>query len=142
MANFDFDFPEDMLSGLDSILDNVAPKMIEEALPVYEKAVKNKLEKHRDTGELIASIHCKQSKTKTGAYIGYLTADGSSGKTTYKRKNGKSEPFRNFQKAMGLEYGTKDGREPARPFMQAAVNASEEQVLDKMQQVFNREVKS
>ena len=83
MANFDFDFPEDMLSGLDSILDDVAPKMIEEALPVYEKAVKNKLEKHRDTGELIASIHCKQSKTKTGAYIGYLTADGSSGKTTY-----------------------------------------------------------
>ena len=78
MANFDFDFPEDMLSGLDSILDDVAPKM------------KNKLEKHRDTGELIASIHCKQSKTKTGAYIGYLTADGSSGKTTYKRKNGKS----------------------------------------------------
>ena len=40
MANFDFDFPEDMLSGLDSILDDVAPKMIEEALPVYEKAVK------------------------------------------------------------------------------------------------------
>ena len=90
MANFDFDFPEDMLSGLDSILDDVAPKMIEEALPIYEKAVKNKLEKHRDTGELIASIHCKQSKTKTGAYIGYLTADGSSGKTTYKRKNGKT----------------------------------------------------
>lgn len=37
MANFDFDFPEDMLSGLDSILDDVAPKMIEEALPTYQR---------------------------------------------------------------------------------------------------------
>lgn len=88
------------------------------------------------TGELISSIKRKTKKTVNGAYIGYLTAEGASTKSTYTRENGKVEPFRNYQKALALEYG--NSHQPARPFMQSAVNSSEDKVLEKMQEVFNR----
>ena len=105
MAVFDFDFPNDMFDDVLNIFDETAPKMIDEALPIYESAVKSELQPHRDTGELISSIKCKKAKkTENGAYIGYLTAEGASTKSTYTRENGKVEPFRNYQKALALEY--------------------------------------
>lgn len=137
MAVFDFDFPDNMFDDVLNIFDEAAPKMIDEALPIYESSVKNELQPHRDTGELIASIRRKKpKKTVNGAYIGYLTAEGASTKSTYTRENGKVEPFRNYQKALALEYG--NSHQPARPFMQSAVNSSEDKVLEKMQEVFNR----
>lgn len=140
MAVFDFDFPDNMFDDVLNIFDETAPKMIDEALPIYESAVKSELQPHRDTGELISSIKCKKAKkTVNGAYIGYLTAEGASTKSTYTRENGKVEPFRNYQKALALEYG--NSHQPARPFMQSAVNNSEDKVLEKMQEVFNRGIK-
>lgn len=137
MAVFDFDFPDNIFDDVLNIFDEAAPKMIDEALPIYESSVKNELQPHRDTGELIASIRRKKpKKTVNGAYIGYLTAEGASTKSTYTRENGKVEPFRNYQKALALEYG--NSHQPARPFMQSAVNSSEDKVLEKMQEVFNR----
>ena len=56
MAVFDFDFPDDMFDDVLNIFDEAAPKMIDEALPIYESSVKNELQPHRDTGELISSI--------------------------------------------------------------------------------------
>lgn len=140
MAVFDFDFPDDMFDDVLNIFDETAPKMIDEALPIYESSVKSELQPHRDTGELISSIKCKKAKkTVNGAYIGYLTAEGASTKSTYTRENGKVEPFRNYQKALALEYG--NSHQPARSFMQSAVNSSEDKVLEKMQEVFNRGIK-
>lgn len=137
MAVFDFDFPDDMFDDVLNIFDETAPKMIDEALPIYESSVKSELQPHRDTGELISSIKCKKAKkTVNGAYIGYLTAEGASSKSTYTRENGKVEPFRNYQKALALEYG--NSHQSARPFMQSAVNSSEDKVLEKMQEVFER----
>lgn len=79
MAVFDFDFPDNMFDDVLNIFDETAPKMIDEALPIYESAVKSELQPHRDTGELISSIKCKKAKkTVNGAYIGYLTAEGAS----------------------------------------------------------------
>lgn len=139
MAVFDFDFPDNMFDDVLNIFDEAAPKMIDEALPIYESSVKSELQPHRDTGELISSIKRKTKKTVNGAYIGYLTAEGASTKSTYTRENGKVEPFRNYQKALALEYG--NSHQPARPFMQSAVNSSEDKVLEKMQEVFNRGIK-
>lgn len=137
MAVFDFDFPDNILDDVLNVFDEAAPKMIDESLPIYESAIKSELQSHRDTGELIGSIKCKKAKkTVNGAYIGYLTAEGASSKSTYTRENGKVEPFRNYQKALALEYG--NSHQPARPFMQAAVNSSEDKVLEKMQEVFER----
>lgn len=139
MANFDFDFPEDMLSGLDSILDDVAPKMIEEALPTYQKALEDSVrtvistaseDVKRQTGDLEKSLKILPPKrTKTGAYIGSVNFVGY---------NAKGSP--NPVKALGLEYG--NNHQVARPFMQKAANSCRAEVTDKMQQVFNREVKS
>ena len=126
MAGFEFDFPDDILGDVSSMIDDVAPAMINEALPIYENAIKNELEPHRDTGALIASIRCKKAKkTSTDAYVGYLTAVGE-----------KEDGFRNYQKALAIEYG--NSHEAARPFMQSAANSSEKSVLDKMQEVFDR----
>ena len=84
-----------------------------------------------------SKVSCSHTKkTVNGAYIGYLTAEGASTKSTYTRENGKVEPFRNYQKALALEYG--NSHQPARPFMQSAVNSSEDKVLEKMQEVFER----
>ena len=102
MANFDFDFPEDMLSGLDSILDDVAPKMIEEALPTYQKALEDSVrtvistaseDVKRQTGDLEKSLKILPPKrTKTGAYIGSVNFVGYDAK-------GSPNPV----KALGLE---------------------------------------
>ena len=129
MANFQFDFPDDILSDVSGIFDVVAPEMIDEALPIYENAVKTELQPHKDTGDLIKSVRCKKAKkTSTDAYIGYLTAEGA-----------KEDGFRNYQKALAIEYG--NSHEPARPFMQSAANSSEKKVLDKLQEVFDRRFK-
>ena len=66
------------------------------------------------------------------------------------RKNGKlagsekvdggvRDKTRNMEKAIFLEYGTSKGQ-PARPFISKVINSTESQVLNKMQEVFNREV--
>lgn len=138
MAEFDFDFPN-ILDGLEDVVEEAAPKMIKEALPVYQNSVQSSLAPHKDTGDLIDSIRCKGPKrTKTDAYIGYLTADGTSRKTTYTRENGKTEAFRNYQKALALEYG--NSHQAATPFLQNAKESCEDAVMEKMQQVFDREV--
>lgn len=40
MAVFDFDFPDNMFDDVLNIFDEAAPKMIDEALPIYESSVK------------------------------------------------------------------------------------------------------
>lgn len=148
MARLDIDFPDDFFQELDGMFDEAAPKMIDKALPIYKDAMEDSLSKSistapedvkRQTGDLIKSVITKEAeRTKTDAYIGVVTFEGSSKKTTYKRR-GKAEPFRNFQKALGLEYGTSRGQ-TARPFLQRATNSCEKEVIDVMQEVFNKEV--
>lgn len=151
MARFEMEFPENLLEGLDDLIEEVAPKMIEEALPIYkdsiEKSVKNVLSNapeniKRRTGSLEKSVCTYGPKeTSNGAYIGILTFNGASEKTVYKRKKGNhehTEPFRNYQKALALEYG--NSHQVARPFMDNAKNSCESKVIETMQSVFDREV--
>ena len=84
----------------------------------------------RQTGDLEKSLKILPPKrTKTGAYIGSVNFVGYDAK-------GSPNPV----KALGLEYG--NNHQVARPFMQKAANSCRAEVTDKMQQVFNREVKS
>lgn len=142
MAKFNVDFPVNLLEGLETMFDTAAPKMIDAALPIYEKAVKTALEEHRDTGELIESVRCNSAiKTKTDAYIGYLTAEGESKKSTYKKKKAgtiKVMPYRNYQKILALEYG--NSHQKATPFLGRAQASCEAKIKEKMQKVFNEEV--
>ena len=139
MANLKIDFPTDMFSDLDGLFDEAAPKMIGEALPIYKKAMEDSIKTaistapedvKRQTGDLPKSLEIVEPKrTKTDAYIGSVEVSGYDAK-------GSPNPV----KAMGLEYG--NYHQSASPFMQKASNSCRAEVEDKMQQVFNREVKS
>ncbi|WP_317347215.1 hypothetical protein [Blautia argi] len=110
-------------------VERVAPAMLKESVPILEKSVKKHAVKHEDTGDLIESVK------KTGAQRnqnGYYICVRPTGKD---RKG-----VRNMEKMAALEYGV-DGKQPATPVLTPAVKEVEVQVLMKMQEVFNREVK-
>jgi len=148
MAQFEFTWPDELQQQLQHIsadFDEIAPKMIDEATPILQASMKRKLSVHKDTGELINSIKAKKAKpVKGGGYYGYVTATGVAKGKKYKRmkKDGSSrqEGYRNYQKMLALEYGT--SKQTATPFLQSSVNDAESDVIDKMQEVFTREVES
>ena len=131
MGRFEFDIPDDLFKELEDSFDDVAPKMVDAALPVYQKAMEQSIKESvssapeavkRQTFGLVKSLTVRKAKrSDTNAYIG----------------NPKGSP--NIVKAMGLEYG--NSHQSSSPFMQRAVNSCEKNVLAKMEEVFNREVK-
>lgn len=146
MARFDFQLPEQFMEQLKRCanIDEIAPKMIDEALPIVERAFIKNLEPHRDTGELIKNLKILPAKKyKNGAWGGVVTATGVARGKYYirKRKLGErlKEGYRNYQKLLALEYGTSRGQRPT-PVIDRTINDSEEKVLNKMQEVFEREV--
>ena len=128
MARLELQGIDDLMKGLSQLdVDKIAPIMLDEAAPILEKAVKKRTAVHKDTGALQASI--KPTKSKR-------TGDGYS---ITVRPTGKDEKgVRNMEKAAYLEYGT--SKQAARPFIGETVRAVEPKVLNKMQEVFEREV--
>ena len=145
MARFELEIPENMLSGLSELFEDVADDMINAALPVYQEEIQRQLEKHRDTGELIESIQVKEARnTKNVAHMGVITAEGGSGKSSYtvkyhrKKDNkdvAKNVSFRNYQKLMALDHGV-DGRQAPTPFLQSATKSAEPRIHQAMREVF------
>jgi len=138
MGKFDFQIDPAFLKQLGKLADveRIAPKMIDESMPIVEKSVKNALSSHHVTGDMIGSIKStKAGKTKGGGY--FATA-----RPTGKGSNG----VRNIEKAAYLEYGTstkkggatKDKQSP-QPWASKATNDCKDEVLNKMQEVFKRE---
>lgn len=128
MANFSMRGLEDLMEDIGLLdADRIAPQMLEEAAPILERNVKKRTEKHKDTSDMVNSI--KQSKV-TKDKDGYHIAVRPTGKD---RKG-----VRNMEKACYLEFGT--SRQDATPVISPAVRESEDAVLEKMQEVFNREV--
>ena len=133
MAQFSMDGVDDLIRQLDRLgdLDRIAPKMIEESLPILEDSLKGVVAEEvmhgYATGDMVQSI--KKTKSLRNQY-GYFGAVRPTGKD---RKG-----VRNMEKLAYLHYGT--SRQPARPVMEKAVFKVEEKVLAKMQEVYNREV--
>lgn len=131
MAKFDFNIPSDFLKQLGKLADveRIAPKMIDEAIPILETNVKKEAARHKDTGDMVNSI----KKTKAGKNRhGYYASVRPTGKD---RKG-----VRNMEKMAWLEYGTKQFK--PKPILTKAIKDSEKPVQSKMQQVFEREVKA
>lgn len=165
MGKFTFDISDDFVKQLGNLADveRIAPMMIQESLPIIQAKFKSVLSSHSDTGELVDSIKITKAgktKNKYGKYFGLVAPTGYSKKQNgylrkgkrgkVLRKNGKlagsekvdggvRDKTRNMEKAIFLEYGTSKGQ-PARPFISKVINSTESQVLNKMQEVFNREV--
>lgn len=127
MAKFDIYGIDDLMKGLSQIdVDRIAPKMLEESVPILEKSVKAEAAKHKDTGAMEESIKA------TGADI------NAKGHYICVRPTGRDEKgVRNMEKMVYMEYGTSKQKET--PVLSQAVRKAEGPVLEKMQEVFNRE---
>lgn len=129
MAKFDFEIPADFIKQLGRLadVDRIAPQMIDEAIPILESNVKSEVSKHKRTGALANSV--KKTKANKNKY-GYYASVRPTGKD--------SKGVRNMEKLAYLEYGT--SKQSPTPTLTKAINDSESAVLDKMQEVFSREV--
>jgi len=142
MAKLTFEIPDGLQKQLAKLsnIDEIAPKMIDEATPIFVQALKNSLANHKNTGDLQKSVKkYKAKKTKNGGWFGSIQFSGYS--TNYITEKGtlltRKEKTANAQKAMVLEYGRSDTA--PQPFIEPTRIKSEKDLADKMQEVFNRE---
>lgn len=149
MAIFDVDFPDDFLSELlETDFDEIAEEALKEAVPVLEKTMKAEVKKtiqHDGDSELVNSFKAsKPKKTKTDAWIANVNPKGYSSTKVYTvnskgLKKSRKYPVSNALKAIWKEYGI-PGRQAAKPFITASVNASKMEIMRRMQEVYNRKV--
>lgn len=128
--DFNFNFPQGLIDQINrmGMLDEIAPKMLDEATPIIERNVKLELAQHRRTGDMIASVkRTKAKKTKVGGYYAVVRPTGKD-----------SKGVRNMEKIAHMEYGT--AKQPATPVLTKALHNSEAEVAEKLQQVFDQEV--
>ncbi len=128
MAKFDIHGIDEFMKEISQLdLDRIAPKMLEESVPILEKSVRTESAKHHDTGAMEESIKA------TGASV------NARGHYICVRPTGSDEKgVRNMEKMVYMEYGT--SKQDATPVLSPAVRKVEDKVTGKMQEVFNREV--
>jgi HK97 gp10 family phage protein len=132
MAKFSFSMPEEFIEKIEKMsdIDKIAPKMIDEATPIVVESIRKNLASHKDTGDLDESVKAKKSKKmRNGGYYGRVSFEGY-GST--------DDHVPNMIKAIALEYGST--QQDAQPFMDKSVKDVEQEVYDKMQDVFDKEV--
>ena len=135
MARLEVEGIDELISDLMELgnLDDVAPKMINAATPVMVKNMKRNIKAAANrgyaTGELAESI--RATKAKQNIY-GYFAAVGPVGTD--------SKGTRNAEKMAYLEYGTSN--QQAHPVMEKTMNDSEEDIIKRMQQIFDKEAKN
>lgn len=109
-------------------IDKYAPEMLKAAAPILEKELKGQVKKEANrgyaTGDLERSIKAKKpGKNEYGHYV-VISADGKDRKGV-----------RNNEKLAYLNYGT--SKQQARPVISKAVQNSENDCLDAMQEKYN-----
>lgn len=124
---------DELISQLDRAgdLERIAPKMIEECLPMLENSmretVSEEVTRGYATGDMVSSIKKTKARRNQYGYFGVVRPTG-------KDKKG----VRNMEKLAYLHYGT--SKQVARPVIQKAVFRVREKLEAKMQEVYNREV--
>jgi HK97 gp10 family phage protein len=130
VGKFDFQVDPAFLKQLGRLadVDRIAPKMIDEAIPALERDVKSEASKHRVTGAMAGSIKkTKANKQKNGGYYASVRPTGTD-----------SKGVRNMEKMAYAEFGT--SKQAPTPMLTKAIKDSESEVLNKMSEVFKREV--
>lgn len=143
MADFQLDFDDSIFKGLEKLSDTeaVSEKMLKEASSIVASSMKSELNIHRQTAELVNSVKpTKPKRNKSGDNFVIVRPTGKS--TTAIAKSGKTyvrkKAVRNMEKLASLEFGNSHGQKPM-PIIEKAVKSTEEAVLDKMNEVYNRE---
>lgn len=145
MGKFDFTMPEELNEWLRSIgkrAQEIAPKMIEAATPIVEKALRAECEKYSKTGDMAKSI--KATKAKESRFGGFYAVVRPTGKSFFVlNKAGikipRKKPVRNMDKLAYLEYGTSNGEAP-RPVLTKVLKDTESSVTKIMVNVFDKEM--
>lgn len=129
MANFAYSPPTDFLKQLGKLADigKVAPKMVNESMPIVEGKLIRAVAYHVGTGELQESIVSTKAKEVKGGHFAVARPTGVDEKGV-----------RNMEKLAYLEYGT--SKQAATPMLTAVTNDSEQPVQAKMHEVFRREM--
>lgn len=131
VGKFDFDIPVEWFKQVGRLeeVDKYAPQMINEAVPILVANIKSEMSKHRRTGDMVNSVKVNKAgkRNKNGNYYAWVGPTGTD-----------SKGVRNMEKLAHAEYGTK--KQPPTPILTKALKDSEKAVLDKMQEVFTREV--
>lgn len=146
MANLEMNFPDDFLSDLiNTSFEEIAEEAEKECAPIVKTEVQKSIKEvvqHDGDSELVNSIKISgPKKTKNGAYIVNIGPSGNSKNIYYHDgKNKRKYPVSNALKAIWLEYG-RAGQE-AHPWLSTATKNSENKVLKKMQEIYNKKVKA
>lgn len=138
MAKFAIDGVDEMMAQLSRLgrFDELASKMLREAVPILEKEVVREASKHRDTGDMVRSI--KPTGVIAGRAGGCYICVRPTGMSSEKR--GRKAAVRNMEKMAWLEFGVK-GR-AATPILTTATLNAAPGVHRKLQEVFDREVRT
>lgn len=130
MAQFDIQGLNELAQQLDKLgrIDKIAPMMLKEAAPILEEEVVAQSSKHWVSGDMTNSI--KPTGAIAGKNGGYYICVRPTGTD--------QKGVRNMEKAAYLEFGVR-GR-PATPIITTAVLNAEPAVLQKLQEVFIREM--
>jgi len=122
------------LSQVATQSDEIAKKAIYEGAKIVADKIKSNLEgvlSKEATGDLVASFGVAPiTKDSEGNFNTKIGFDGYD-----------SKGVANQLKARVLESGTSDERQPKRPFVRPAVNATKNQAIAKMGQVIDEEIK-
>jgi len=129
MASFEFNYEEAFAEQIASLgnFDELAPKIIEESIPILTKNVVDECRKHVLTSEMVNSV--KKTKVKKGKNGWYSVV----------RPTGvDSKGVRNMEKIVALEYGT--SKQSPSPVLSVAISNSKEPIANLMQEIYNKEV--
>lgn len=144
MAGLEMVFPDDFLSDLlETNFDDMAAEIEKECAPIIKKEIENALAavvEHDEDSDLLKSIKIKgPTKSKNGAVITTITPTGTSKSFYYKGEKKKRKYYvSNALKAIWLEYGR--AGQAARPWLATATKNSENKVLKKMQEIYDKKV--
>lgn len=155
MAYFRVEFPDDLMKQITKTAsDETSRRILKESIPILAESVRNVIQaEHSDpergaSGELAKSITAFEPyKTKDGTWIVSAAPTGKAkgqmkkGKVFARSKHGtmtSGQALYNSDKLFFLEYGTE--KQDPKPVLQKATNIAYSDVVNKMQEVYNREV--
>lgn len=140
-----FEFPDDFMEKLrDTPFEDIAEKALNDTAPLLLDAVKTSMMSvisHPGDSDMVNSVRTSKPKaTRTDAWIVNAYPTGYS-TNSYSRERGSKVqryPVSNGLKAVWLEYGR--AGQPAKPWVNSAVNKCMAPVMDRIQKIWEEEV--
>lgn len=143
---FTIDIPDDFLSELlNTNADDVCQEALNESSPLVVECMKETINRNimhhdRSTGELVESIKADKAKKSKGSWSVNVGPKGNSSHYYYRQGEirQRTSPTTNALKLIMMEYG--NSKQDARPVLDSICRECNEDVLQKLQDAYNRRV--